>query len=140
MFVYFDSADRAEAIELGRPDNDEDVVFFRDVFGAVADELLRSLKDSDVVEVAEQGCAVTLPDLLVALWRPVVPEDPPDEVGRYFESRSRRQVRVPQLSQRACPARLHISMRTIRPRWSTARGVADLQKNSGPGTNPAPGV
>jgi hypothetical protein len=90
MFVYFDSADRAEAIELGRPDNDEDVVFFRDVFGAVADELLRSLKDSDVVEVAEQGCAVTLPDLLVAPWRPVVPEDPPDEVGRYFESRSRR--------------------------------------------------
>jgi hypothetical protein len=28
-----------------------------------------SLKDSDVVEVAEQGRAVTLPDLLVALWR-----------------------------------------------------------------------
>jgi hypothetical protein len=22
MFVYFDSADRAEAVELGRPDND----------------------------------------------------------------------------------------------------------------------
>ena len=88
LFVLFDSDDRVEAIEIGRPETDEDVVLHagRDVFATPADELVEVLGQDNVIEVDEQGRAVTLPDLLVALWRPTVPEGPEDGEGRHFES------------------------------------------------------
>ncbi|GAA1478639.1 hypothetical protein GCM10009623_30850 [Nocardioides aestuarii] len=88
LFVYFDSDDRVEAIEIGRPDSDEDLVVYsgHDVFAASAEELIQVLRADHVVEVDEEGRAVTLPDLLVAFWRPTLPEGPDDVEGRYFES------------------------------------------------------
>jgi len=88
LFVYFDSDDRVEAIEIGRPASDEDVVLHldHDVFATPAEELIEVCRGGNVVEVDEQGRAVTLPDLLLALWRPTVPEGPEDAEGRYFES------------------------------------------------------
>lgn len=88
MFVYFDSDDHVEAIEIGRPDNNADVVVYlgHDVFAMPVDELMELLKDGNAVEIEEQGCAVTLPDILVAFWRPTVPEGPQDAEGRHFES------------------------------------------------------
>ena len=38
------------------------------------------------IEVDEDGRSVTAPDLLLALWRSVVPESDGDPDGRYFES------------------------------------------------------
>ena len=46
-------------------------------------ERLRALHRLDV---SEGGCSFTAPDLLLALWCPVVPEGPEDDEGRYFSS------------------------------------------------------
>jgi hypothetical protein len=88
IVVYFDAGDSVAAIEFGRPRHGDDVVVYRgvDVFGTPADELVETLSDHDRIEVAEQGHSFTAPDLLLALWRPVVPEGPEDDDGRYFES------------------------------------------------------
>ena len=88
IFVYFDPDNFVEAIELGRPRSGEDVVSYRgfDIFGTPADELIQGLSEHDRVEVSEHGRSVTAPDLLLALWRPVIPERPADEDGRHFES------------------------------------------------------
>lgn len=88
IFVYFDPEDFVEAIEFGRPRSGEDVISYRDVdiFGTEADELIQRLSEYDRIEVSEQGRSVTAPDVLLALWRPVLPEHPEDEDGRYFES------------------------------------------------------
>lgn len=88
IFVYFDPDDRVEAIELARPSNGEDVVSYRglDVFGTAADELIQQLGEHGRIDVTENGHSATAPDLLLALWRPVLPEHPADQEGRYFES------------------------------------------------------
>lgn len=88
IFVYFDSDDRVEAIEVGRPDGGDDVVLYRDVdvFKTSAADLIERLTAEDVVEVKEQGRSATVVGLLLALWRPVVPESTDDAEGRYFES------------------------------------------------------
>ena len=87
IFVYFDGADAVEAIELGRPQG-SDLVSFRgiDIFGTPADALVEMLRQHAVVEIEEDGHSVTAPDLLLALWRSVVPELDDDQNGRYFES------------------------------------------------------
>lgn len=88
IFVYFDQDDFVEAIEFGGPRSGEDVVSYRgfDIFGTPADELIQRLSEHDLIEVSEHGRSVTAPDLLLSLWRPVIPEGPADEDGRYFES------------------------------------------------------
>lgn len=88
LFVYFDSDDHVEAIEVARPDSDDDVVRYlgHDLFATPAEELIERLEVGNVVEVEEGGRAVTLPELLVALWRPTLPETPEDPEGRHFES------------------------------------------------------
>lgn len=88
IFVYFDSDDRVNAIEVGRPDGDEDAVVYQDldVFQTAAEDLIGRLAHVTRVEVEELGATVTAPELLLALWRPVVPEGPDDPEGRYFES------------------------------------------------------
>ncbi len=87
IFVYFDVADGVEAIDFGRP-RSRDVVSFRgiDIFDTPADELLMKLGEHTSIEVDEDGRSLTAPDLLLALWRPVVPESDGDPDGRYFES------------------------------------------------------
>jgi hypothetical protein len=88
IFVYFDPNDLVEAVEFGRPPNGEDVVSYRgfDIFGTSADELIQRLSEHDRIDVTEDGRSATAPDLLLALWRPVLPEHPADEEGHYFES------------------------------------------------------
>jgi len=88
IFVYFAPEDFVEAIEFGRPQSGGDVILYGDVdiFGTPAEELLQRLGEHDRIEVLEQGRSVTAPDLLLALWRPALPEHPEDEDGRYFES------------------------------------------------------
>jgi hypothetical protein len=88
IFVYFDSDDRVEAIEVGRPDGGDDVVLFRDmdVFKTSAEDLIERLTAEEVVNVEEQGRSATVVGLLLALWRPVVPETTDDPEGRYFEA------------------------------------------------------
>jgi hypothetical protein len=88
IFVYFDAADAVEAIELGRPEGSSDVVSFRgiDIFGTPADALAEMLRGHAPIEIEEEGRSVTAPDLPLALWRPVVPENDDDPHGRYFES------------------------------------------------------
>jgi hypothetical protein len=76
-----------EAIELGWPQG-SDVVLFRgiDIFGTPADTLVERLREVTSIEVEEGGHSATAPDLLLALWRSVVPESDNDPDGRYFES------------------------------------------------------
>ena len=87
IFVYFDVADVVEAIEFGRAEGN-DVVLFRgiDIFGTPADTLVERLREITSVEVDEGGHSATAPDLLLALWRSVVPDNDNDPDGRYFES------------------------------------------------------
>ena len=88
VFVYFDPDDLVEAVEFGRPDNGEDVVSYDglDIFGTTADELIDRLTQHERIQVSEHGRSVSAPDLLLALWRRVLPEHSADEDGRYFES------------------------------------------------------
>ena len=87
IFVYFDATDAVEAVEFGRPRSPE-VVAFRgiDIFGTPADALVTQLREITSIDVDEDGHSATAPDLLLALWRSVVPEDDDDQDGRYFES------------------------------------------------------
>ncbi len=87
IFIYFDVDDAVEAIELGRP-QDHDVVSFRgvDIFDTPADVVVMKLREHSSIDVEEGGHSATAPDLLLALWRSVVPEDDDDKDGRYFES------------------------------------------------------
>ena len=88
IFVHFDAADAVEAIELGRPEGSDDHVSFRgiDIFGTPADELVELLREHAAIEIEEEEHSVTAPNLLLALWRSVVPENDDDPAGRYFES------------------------------------------------------
>jgi hypothetical protein len=88
IFVYFGREDSVEAIKFGRARSDEDVVSYRgfDIFGTPANELIQRLSEHDRTEVSDGGRSVTAPELLLALWRAVVPEHPADDEGRYFES------------------------------------------------------
>ena len=87
IFVYFDAADAVEAIEFGRPQG-SDLVSLRDIdiFGTPADALVEMLREYAAIEIEEDGHSVTAADLLLALWRSVVPEHDDDPDGRYFES------------------------------------------------------
>ncbi|MBT9257686.1 hypothetical protein KMZ30_19100 [Phycicoccus sp. KQZ13P-1] len=87
VFVYFDDADLVEAVELSRPDRGDTVTFEDiDVFATRAEEVIGQLTRRTVVQVEENGCSVTATELLLALWRPTVPESDQDEEGRHFES------------------------------------------------------
>ncbi len=48
--------------------------------------LVKSLREHTALDVDEDGHSATAPDLLLALWRSVVPEGDDDQDGRYFES------------------------------------------------------
>ena len=87
IFVYFDVVDAVEAVEFGRSQG-SDFVSFRgiDIFGTPADTVVEKLREHTSVDIDEGGHSATAPDLLLALWRSVVPENDNDPDGRYFES------------------------------------------------------
>jgi hypothetical protein len=88
--AYFDADDQLEAIEFGRPEETDDTVMYDglDVFSAPAADLVAQLQlRSNVHEEAdEDGHTFTAPSLLLSLWRPVTPESPDDQEGRFFAS------------------------------------------------------
>ena len=51
-----------------------------------ADAVVEALREHTTIQVEEDGHSFTAPDLLLALWRSVVPEDDDDPEGRHFES------------------------------------------------------
>jgi hypothetical protein len=86
--TYFDADDRLEAIEFGRPDGNDDAITYDglDVFTTPAADLVTQLRQHTTVHQEENGHAFTAPGLLISLWRPVTPESPDDQEGRFFES------------------------------------------------------
>ncbi len=86
--VAYDREDRVEYIELNGP-GDVDAVFRgRSLLFLPADEVLDWMKrfaeyDPDDPEV---GYSYVYPDLDLSLWRPVLPDNPEDDDGRYFQS------------------------------------------------------
>ena len=75
------------SVEVYRPSREFDVVFRGfSIFGRTATEVIRELSKSTRVEIEDEGLRVVAPDLLISLWRAVLPEDECDEDGRYFES------------------------------------------------------
>ena len=90
VLILFDADDHVEAIEFGRPDSTDDSVAYDglDVFATPAADLIRQLRQRTAIDVEEEedGHAFTAPSLLLSLWRPVTPESPEDQEGRFFES------------------------------------------------------
>ena len=88
--VYPNAGDRVEAIEFGSGGPATDKVLYRDIslFDEPVDEVLRRLRQTtEVVESEDEpGYSFTAPALLLALWRPTLPEGPEDSDGRYFEA------------------------------------------------------
>ena len=87
--TLYDSDDRLEAIELGRPDGTGDAITYDglDVFTTPAADLVAQLRQRTTihVEAEEDGHAFTAPSLLLSLWL-VTPESPDDQEGRFFGS------------------------------------------------------
>jgi hypothetical protein len=87
VFVYFDDADVVNAVELSRPDHGEIVAFGDiDVFGAPAEDVVDRLRRITPIEVTDGGRSATAAGLLLALWRPTLPESAEDDEGRHFQS------------------------------------------------------
>lgn len=86
--VAYDREDRVEYIELNGP-GDVDAVFHgRSLLFLPADEVLDWMKrfaeyDPDD---PEPGYSYVYPDLDMSVWRPVLPENPEDDNGRFFQS------------------------------------------------------
>lgn len=76
-----------EAIEIYRPAADVQVVYHDlDVFNTPAQEVVDRLSGMTPLQIEDDGLLVVAPELLMSLWRPVLPEDEDDEDGRYFDS------------------------------------------------------
>ena len=76
-----------EAVEVYRPTRDITVICRGiAVFEVPADEVVRRLSELTPVQVEDEGLRVLAPDLVLSLWRSVLPEGPDDEDGRYFEA------------------------------------------------------
>jgi hypothetical protein len=78
---------RLLAVEIYGPGQDAEVMFGSiSLFRLTADDVIRRLSAVTTVRVDEGGYGVTAPDLLLALWRGVVPKGPDDEDGRHWQS------------------------------------------------------
>ncbi|MHA7132598.1 hypothetical protein [Oerskovia turbata] len=76
-----------DSIEVWRPEREVRILLGAlDIFGTPADEVTTALAATTRIDVENEGASVVAPDLLLALWRPFVPENPDDEDGRYFSS------------------------------------------------------
>ncbi|HEV3380320.1 MAG TPA: hypothetical protein VG142_05010 [Trebonia sp.] len=75
------------SIEIHRPSHDVRILFRgTDVFEMLAVDVIDRLQAIVHLEIEDGGLSAVAPDLLLALWRGVLPESPEDEDGRYFES------------------------------------------------------
>ncbi|MGA3488380.1 hypothetical protein ACK8GG_10245 [Micromonosporaceae bacterium DT55] len=82
-----DRSGSVDAVEVYRPSRDV-VVLFRDIpiFDLPAEEVIQRLSNITSVEIEDDGLRVLAPNLLLSLWRSVLPEGPDDEDGRHFEA------------------------------------------------------
>ncbi|WP_127504311.1 hypothetical protein [Actinoplanes solisilvae] len=82
-----DHAGLVDAVEIYRPVQELPVLFAGiPLFGVPADEVISRLAAVTRVELEDDGAFAVAPDLLLALWRPGVPDDPGDLEGRFFQS------------------------------------------------------
>ena len=86
--VFYDADDRVEYIELSRGRDVEPQIDGLSVLEVAADDAVAHVRrlgefDADDPEV---GYSYVFPDLDVALWRPVIPEDEDDPDGRTFST------------------------------------------------------
>lgn len=83
LFVgaYFDTQDRVEAVELGRPGTAGDAVTYNgvDVFTTPAADLVTRLRRQMTVHEEDNGHAFTAPGVLLSFWRPTTAD-------RFFDS------------------------------------------------------
>ena len=78
---------RLLAVEIYGPGHEVEVLFESiSLFTLMADDVIRQLSTVTAVHIEEDGHSATAPDLLLALWRGVVPEGPDDEDGRHWQS------------------------------------------------------
>ena len=79
---------RVVYIELSSGPDIEAEISGHGVFTTPADELVTILRDLAPFDASdpELGYSYVFPDLDLAVWRPVVPEDAEDEGGRYFST------------------------------------------------------
>ncbi len=87
--VSFDDQEAVEYIELSR-DEPSYVTLYKgqNVFALRAEELLALISQDAAFDPNnwELGYAYVFPDLELAVWRPVLPEDADDPDGRYFST------------------------------------------------------
>jgi hypothetical protein len=82
-----DHAGRLLAVEIYGPGHDAKVLFGSiSLFSLTADDVIRQLSAVTTVHIEEDGHGAIAPDLLLALWRGVVPDGPDDEDGRHWQS------------------------------------------------------
>jgi hypothetical protein len=76
-----------ETVEVYKPGRDV-AVFFRgiSIFDIPAEEVIRQLSEIAAIQVEDDGMRVLAPELVLSLWRSVLPDGPDDEDGRYFEA------------------------------------------------------
>ncbi|WP_220446425.1 hypothetical protein [Micromonospora chalcea] len=85
--VSQDRSGSVDAVEVYRPSRDV-VVLFRGIpiFDLPAEGVIQRLSGMTQVEIEDGGLRVLAPDLLLSLWRSVLPEGVADEDGRCFEA------------------------------------------------------
>jgi hypothetical protein len=90
IITLFDADDRLAAIEFGRPQDNDDAVTYDglNVFTTPAADLVAVLRQRTTIdeEEEEDGHTFTASSLLLSLWRPVTPQAPDDQEGRFFGS------------------------------------------------------
>ncbi|MEE6262425.1 hypothetical protein [Plantactinospora sonchi] len=87
LSVGQDRAGFVEVVEVWRPSAGV-VVLFQGIslFELPADVVMKRLATVARVVIEDNGAAVVAPELLLALWRPGVPDDPEDFEGMFFQS------------------------------------------------------
>lgn len=82
-----DRSGNVRSIEVYRPGRDINVLY-RDIsiFGFTAADVIRRLSELARLEIEDDGLRVLAPELLLSLWRDVLPEGPDDVNGKYFEA------------------------------------------------------
>ncbi|MEV8389270.1 MULTISPECIES: hypothetical protein [unclassified Streptomyces] len=83
----FSSRGVVSAIELFRPERDVQVTFRGlSLFDEPADVVISRLSEIFRLEVEDDGLNIAAPDVFIGLWRSMLPENPDDADGKYFES------------------------------------------------------
>lgn len=87
--VFFDEQDTVEYIELSREESSFVTLYKgRDVFALLAEDLVALIAQDAAFDPNdwELGYSYVFPDLELAVWRPVLPENTDDLNGRSFST------------------------------------------------------